>query len=304
MPPFNNNLVTVIIATYNREEYLAEAIDSCLLQQQVGTVIVIDDGSTAEVHEYLEARFSDLPNVVLHRFCDNKGSPRAFNKGLELARDEYITFLGDDDVLAKDRFGIALQLLRRHQDIDGVYDNVYSYDSALRMRMPERDIIMPVEPIGDLFNFLIKPSKYHMSLEGMVLRTSKLAALRFDTDLRICQDTDFIWKVALELDLMPCGYSTSYLKRRIHTSNVTRSLSGVTKYKAMLYGKWLDRSMCDSDLRRHRWFFYRQAAHHDALDRYGLDPRFVQKLLSYAIMTRRAMISFWRKDVVVDTDRS
>lgn len=88
--------VSVIIPTYNRREYVQEAIDSALAQTFTDyEIIVIDDGSTDGTSEALQARYG---NRIHYEWQENQGESVARNRGIELARGEYIAFLDSDDL--------------------------------------------------------------------------------------------------------------------------------------------------------------------------------------------------------------
>ena len=86
--------VTIIIPTFNRCDLLKRALDS--VYNQVFSnyeVIVIDDGSTDKTAEMLQHGF---PRV---RYCfqQNKGVSSSRNKGLSLAKGDWVAFLDSDD---------------------------------------------------------------------------------------------------------------------------------------------------------------------------------------------------------------
>ena len=94
----DNPLVSIIVPVYNVETYLSQCLDS--LQNQSYTnieVIVIDDGSKDNSWSVLQKY------VVDKRFCcisqNNQGVSKARNKGLGLAKGEYIMFVDADDWL-------------------------------------------------------------------------------------------------------------------------------------------------------------------------------------------------------------
>ena len=89
--------VTIGIPAYNREEWIAQAVESALAQSwSRKEVIVADDGSTDRTREILEA-FGD--RITLLSLPGNSGPASARNAILEVARGEWIQWLDSDDYL-------------------------------------------------------------------------------------------------------------------------------------------------------------------------------------------------------------
>jgi len=105
MPP----KVSVIIPTYNRRELVQEAIDSVLAQTYTDyEIIVVDDGSTDGTREALQERYGDRIRYV---WQENQGESAARNRGIEMARGEYIAFLDSDDVWLPEKLSKQVNLL-------------------------------------------------------------------------------------------------------------------------------------------------------------------------------------------------
>lgn len=85
---------SVIIPTYNRERYIGKAIRS-VLRQTCGDyeLIVVDDGSKDRTAKIVRS-FGEQVRYVRQR---NKGSSKARNTGIRLAKGKYIAFLDSDD---------------------------------------------------------------------------------------------------------------------------------------------------------------------------------------------------------------
>ena len=90
-------LVSAVIPTYNRAEYVGGAIESVLSQTYDNVeVVVVDDGSTDDTREVL-AEYDDDDRVrVLHN-DENQGIPYTMNRGVDAAEGDYIGVFGDDD---------------------------------------------------------------------------------------------------------------------------------------------------------------------------------------------------------------
>ena len=98
--------VSIIIPTYNREDYLRKTIDS-VINQTIGfdniELIIVDDASTDNtqliIKEY-KKKYSNIKTKYLNENTGFPGKPR--NVGMSLATSEYIMFLDSDDYFEKD----------------------------------------------------------------------------------------------------------------------------------------------------------------------------------------------------------
>ena len=93
----NRITVSVIIPVYNSEKYLRQCLDTiCAQTLKDIEIICIDDGSTDSSPDILEEyRKSDSRFTVIRQ--DNAGAGAARNKGLDIARGRYLSFLDADD---------------------------------------------------------------------------------------------------------------------------------------------------------------------------------------------------------------
>ena len=139
--------VSVIIAAYNSEAYIAEAIESVLGQTVTpDEVIVIDDGSRDGTRAVLD-RFGDR---IVAFTQTNSGQAVAVNKGLAMARGELIGFCDADDLWTPRKLEIQLALLDRDCNIDAAFGKVQQFVSpdvpeAQRARLEPAIEIMPGE---------------------------------------------------------------------------------------------------------------------------------------------------------------
>lgn len=104
-------LVSVILAVYNGERYLQEALDSACGQDfDSYEIIVVDDGSsdrTAEITREFDVRY-------IHQ--ENQGPSKARNTGLNEARGELVAFLDADDVIPPTKLAIQATYLLAHPE--------------------------------------------------------------------------------------------------------------------------------------------------------------------------------------------
>ncbi len=124
--------VSIIIPTYNRANFIGEAVASALGQDyQDIEVIVIDDGSTDETEDIL-ATFRDHRLICVRQ--DNAGRSRARNRAIAMARGEYITFLDSDDYYLPSKVGTQVAFLDANPEFGMAYMSGF-----LRERRPTCD---------------------------------------------------------------------------------------------------------------------------------------------------------------------
>lgn len=113
----NKPLVTILITTYNRPEYLDKCLASVISQDfKDYEIIVIDDCSTAETDAVIK-KYEVMPNLHHIKNKQNLGFPKCLNKGISLAKGNYIAILDDDDQwIDSTKLGQQVIFLETHPD--------------------------------------------------------------------------------------------------------------------------------------------------------------------------------------------
>jgi glycosyltransferase involved in cell wall biosynthesis len=94
--------ISVCMATYNGERYLAEQVASILAQlESTDELVVVDDASADNTAAYLEG-LGD-PRIRVHRNQTNLGHVQSFAKVIGLARQPYILMADQDDIWIEGR---------------------------------------------------------------------------------------------------------------------------------------------------------------------------------------------------------
>lgn len=118
-------LVTVVIPTYNRVEYLEKAIKSVADQSYPNIeIIIVDDGSNSNYAEPICANF--LNCKYYHK--QNGGLSSARNYGISLAKGDFIAFLDDDDFWEESKIEKQVKILLENPSVDCVHSPVAVVD--------------------------------------------------------------------------------------------------------------------------------------------------------------------------------
>lgn len=114
---------SVILTTYNRKELVQRALRSLVNQTEKDwEAIVIDDGSTDKTADAVRAGFQN--DRIQYVYKENTGFILAKNRGIELAKGRYITFLDSDDEYAPEHLRIRKNILLKNPEIDLLHGGV------------------------------------------------------------------------------------------------------------------------------------------------------------------------------------
>ncbi|MGA1869997.1 MAG: glycosyltransferase family 2 protein [bacterium] len=122
-----NPLVSVIITTYNRQEYIVDTIQ-CVIRQTYKNIeiIVIDDGSNDRTYSLL--RLYRDTGMIHYIYQQRSERSRARNNGFRHSKGVYIAFLDSDDLWEESKIAEQVAVLESKPDIGIVYTDVIIID--------------------------------------------------------------------------------------------------------------------------------------------------------------------------------
>lgn len=117
-------VVSIILPTYNRKNYLERAINSVLKQTfKEWELIVVDDGSTDDSFSLIDNYLINYENIRYLKHSNRK-PPLSANAGIISSVGDYITFLGSDDEYKPEHLELRVNFMKNNPDIDFIHGGV------------------------------------------------------------------------------------------------------------------------------------------------------------------------------------
>ncbi|MEJ5352737.1 MAG: glycosyltransferase family 2 protein [Melioribacteraceae bacterium] len=119
-----NPVVSIILPTFNRKNYLERAINSVINQTFTNwELIIVDDGSTDDSIKLIDKYILDYENIRYLRHSNRK-TPLTTNAGILASIGNFITFLGSDDEYKPEHLSLRVDFMNNNQDIDLIHGGV------------------------------------------------------------------------------------------------------------------------------------------------------------------------------------
>ena len=126
-----DELISILMPTYNVEQYVEEAVRSVLYQTYTNfELIIVDDCSSDRTFEILTKLSEEDSRIKLYRNDENKKICRTLNRALSYAKGIYIGRMDGDDISTYNRLEILKDYLDNNVDIDLVGSNMITIDES------------------------------------------------------------------------------------------------------------------------------------------------------------------------------
>jgi glycosyltransferase involved in cell wall biosynthesis len=219
-------LVSVVIPVYNREGFLAEALESVLGQEGIQSeIIVVDDGST----DGTSAVASRYAGRIVYLRQENAGPPAARNRGIRAAQGEFLSFLDSDDLWPPRRTRQLQECLAAHPEAGGAMGHLQyiSVDDSRSDRFAEA-----CRAAAPILNYNLSASLFR----ARIFQTVGL----FDEAMRYSDDWDWFVRAreqGVKIEIIP---EISLINRR-HAENLSNQRETGNHFTLMMLKKALDR---------------------------------------------------------------
>lgn len=197
-------IVSVIIPAYNCKHTLKKAIDSVLVQEVPLEVIVVDDCSKEELTPVMEQYRGD-DRVVYVKNEKNMGVAASRNRGISLAKGEYIAFLDSDDWWVKGK--LSAQLARMQQD------QTVLCSTGRQLRTFQGEDMGRYIPVKEIVTY--KDMLRHNSIACSSVLVKKTVIEEFPMNHDECHEDYITWLLILQKYGRASGINEPYLQYRM-----------------------------------------------------------------------------------------
>jgi glycosyltransferase involved in cell wall biosynthesis len=226
-------MFSVVMPVFNREAYLEEAIRSVIAQGYPNwELILVDDGSSDASPSMID-RFCELDPRIRCLHQRNQGAAAARNRGIEMARAEWICYLDSDDVWFPNTLEAFHEHLGAHPNAEFIYGYRHRVEDGKVTELTGRYQSAPTGA-RELFQraFLSTMSvchrRHHVERVG-----------GFDEALPLAEDYDLFLRMSPQLRFEPIAKATGL--RRRHESNLSRQTGFSRMMQAAILLRFLAR---------------------------------------------------------------
>jgi glycosyltransferase involved in cell wall biosynthesis len=123
-------LVSILMTAYNRQDYIADAIESVLVSSFTNfELIIVDDGSTDNTVSIAEKFLAKDPRIKLYVNEKNLGDYPNRNKAASYACGKYIKYVDSDDVIYQHGLDVMVDAMEKYPEAAIAFSSVKIYDT-------------------------------------------------------------------------------------------------------------------------------------------------------------------------------
>jgi len=258
---------SVVMAVYNVELFLREAIDS-IIGQNFGfekiQVILVDDGSTDTSGMICDEYSQKYPENITVVHKKNGGVSSARNEGMKYIQGRYVNFLDADDKFSRNTFSAVHKFfIHNDEETDVVAVPRYYFDG----KKGEHDLNYRFEKGSRLIDLRRDYTAIQNTSSTAFFTREGIEDIYYETSLNYCEDTLFVCMVLLKkMKVGVVNKGAHYTRKRS-----TGELSATQKMED------------DKNFYQATMDFFTKAVIQNCIRDYGYVPYFVQFLLIYEL---------------------
>lgn len=219
------NLVSVIMPSYNSENYIRSAISSVIDQTYTNwELIIVDDASTDMTRQVVQSFHEADSRIKYYRLTVNSGAAIARNKAIDYAIGRYIAFLDSDDVWFPHKLSAQIRFMK---------DNNYTFSCTSYTKIDEN---------GNFLNRTIKAKK-KLDYDGLLKKCPGNSTVVYDANElgkfkipNIKKRNDYVmWLQVIKKAGMLYGIEEPLASHRVRTNGISSKKASLVFYHWKVY---------------------------------------------------------------------
>lgn len=219
-----NELISIIMPTYNCAKFIKETIQSVINQTYENWELVIVDDCSNDNTEEIVASFNDK-RIKYHKLKKNSGAAVARTTAMKMATGNYMAFLDSDDLWKKDKLEKQLDFMKK---------NNYNFTCTAYEQIDEE---------GNKLNKVIKTKKkanYNRILLDCPVGNSTVMYNvdnlgKFEVPNIRKRNDDALWLQILKKEKFIYGMPDVLMEYRIRNNSISSNKLSLIKYHWQLY---------------------------------------------------------------------
>jgi glycosyltransferase involved in cell wall biosynthesis len=191
-------IVSVLMTAYNREKYVAEAIESVLASTLTDfELIIVDDGSKDDTVKIAESYAAKDSRIKLFINEQNLGDYPNRNRAASYAKGKYLKYLDSDDIIYPTGLAVFVNSMEKFPDAA-----VGVTSSLGQEEKPFPFVLSPAEAYQ--YNFY-KTGLFDIGPSGLIFHTERFRAVGCFSGKRYVGDTEINLKLAMKWPVVRIG---------------------------------------------------------------------------------------------------
>lgn len=253
---------SVIMAIYNVESFIEEAILSVVNQTEKSVQLILVNDGTKDLSGKIAKKYASEYSNIIYLEQENKGVSSARNLGMSIAEGEFWNFMDPDDTISENTLENVYAFFKPRKHItDVVAIPIYFFGDKtgghpLNEKFNKNNRIINLLSAGQ--------SEIDLSLSASFVKKEAIEKLKLDTVLKISEDLLLLNTILLDKLTLGVVGNASYNYRRMNNFGaISKTQSEMsfeeTKQRFLVYGRIIKKS----------------------LEKYGTIVRFIQQVVLY-----------------------
>lgn len=227
-------MVSVLMCAFNeKEEWIRNAIESILNQtyEKFEFIIILDNPSNIILKNVIKSFERNDPRIKMYINNQNEGLVYSLNKGLSIAKGEFVARMDADDIAYNERLELQLKFLKSNLEYDLIGTDINYIDENGKVIGSNKVNISK-------FNFIKAALRYRnvMCHPSLMYRRNSIVNIGGYKDIKFAEDYDLITRLILN-GAKITNLNDVLLSYRIRTNGISKSNAIAQRYSALYVRK-------------------------------------------------------------------